>query len=79
MHYRPIKGTSIEVPDWVQVPAFSEFSEARLARSRRAIAYLRHKYFGSSRGQDGGQHGGQHSNKINNINNTLEKTKPQPL
>lgn len=47
MSYRQIEGTTIEVPDWVQVPAFAEFSEAKLAKSRLAIAYIRNKYFGS--------------------------------
>jgi len=47
MSYRQIEGTTIEVPDWVHVPAFAEFSEAKLAKSRLAIAYIRNKYFGS--------------------------------
>lgn len=58
MSYRQIKGTTIEVPDWVpeqafkapeweKVPASEEFSEAKLAKSRLAIAYIRNKYFGS--------------------------------
>ncbi|MCU7964070.1 hypothetical protein L5M28_16045 [Shewanella sp. SW32] len=51
MNYRQIKGTTIEVPDWVQVPAFAEFSEAKLEKSRRAIAYLRSKYFGNEVGK----------------------------
>lgn len=58
MDYRQIKGTTIEVPDWVpeqafkapaweKAPASAEFSEAKLAKSRLAIAYIRNKYFGS--------------------------------
>ena len=65
MSYRQIKGTTIEVPDWVEVPAFAEFSEAKLEKSQRAIAYLRRKYFG-----DGSS---QRKTRI------AEKTKPQPL
>lgn len=58
MDYRQIKGTTIEVPDWVpeqafaapewkKAPAPAEFSEAKLAKSRLAIAYIRRKYFGN--------------------------------
>lgn len=63
MSYRQIKGTTIEVPDWVQVPAFAEFSEAKLEKSRRAIAYLRSKYFGNKVGK--------------RKTRVAEKTKPQ--
>lgn len=65
MSYRQIKGTTIEVPDWVQVPAFAEFSEAKLAKSRLAIAYIRSKYFGNDVGK--------------RKTRVAEKTKPQPL
>lgn len=63
MSYRQIKGTTIEVPDWVQVPAFTEFSEAKLEKSQRAIAFLRRKYFGDE--------SNQRKTRI------AEKTKPQ--
>jgi hypothetical protein len=65
MSYRHIKGTTIEVPDWVQVPAFAEFSEAKLEKSQRAIAYIRRKYFGNDSSQS--------------KTRVAEKTKPQPL
>ena len=45
MSYRQIKGTTIEVPDW-ECGHFAEFSEVKLERSRRAIAFIRRKYFG---------------------------------
>jgi hypothetical protein len=63
MSYRQIEGTTIEVPDWVQVPAFAEFSEAKLAKSRLAIAYIRRKYFGND--------------VTEKPTRTAEKTKPQ--
>ncbi|MCD8559284.1 MAG: hypothetical protein LRY75_10810 [Shewanella xiamenensis] len=70
MSYRQIEGTTIEVPDWVQVPAFAEFSEAKLAKSRLAIAYIRNKYFGSDvKKRDA---------KAKPISQQ-KKTKPQPL
>lgn len=74
MSYRQIKGTTIEVPDWVpeqafkapeweKVPASEDFSEAKLEKSRLAIAYIRNKYFGSESSQ--------------RKNRVAEKTKPQ--
>lgn len=49
MSYRHIKGTTIEVPDWVHVPAFSEFSQKKRDRNRFLISELRKKYFGSKK------------------------------
>ncbi|WP_338725841.1 hypothetical protein V8687_19480 [Shewanella baltica] len=69
MNYRQIKGTSIEVPDWVVVPAFDEFSEEKLARSLRAIRYIRNQLFGS----DGAK------GRTRTQTRVAEKTKPQPL
>ncbi|WP_158683062.1 hypothetical protein [Shewanella sp. WE21] len=49
MSYRHIPGTTIEVPDWVHVPAFSEFSQKKRDRNRFLISELRKKYFGSKK------------------------------
>lgn len=46
MSYRQIEGTTIEVPEWVHLPQFSEFSEAKRARNRFLIGALKEKYFG---------------------------------
>lgn len=64
MSYRKIKGTTIEVPDWV-VPNFAEFSEAKLEKSQRAIAYIRRQYFRNDSSQSKTRVAG--------------KRKPQPL
>ncbi len=57
MSYRQIAGTTIEVPDWVQVPAFMEFSEEKRKKNVHAIRYIKRKYFGKPNTQN--QHSGQ--------------------